>query len=43
MVRELESVIERSVILADHDVIDLTTLPQKLQEPIGAVLTCQSS
>jgi DNA-binding NtrC family response regulator len=33
-VRELESVIERSVILADHDVIDLDTLPQKLQEPI---------
>ncbi len=27
----LESVIERSVILADHDVIDLDTLPQKLQ------------
>ena len=32
-VRELESVIERSVILADHDVIELDTLPENLQEP----------
>lgn len=31
-VRELESVIERSVILAEHEVIDLDTLPPKLQE-----------
>ena len=32
-VRELESVIERSVILADHDVIELDALPEKLHEP----------
>ena len=32
-VRELESVIERSVILADHDIIEMDTLPEKLQEP----------
>ena len=32
-VRELESVIERSVILADHDVITLDALPEKLQKP----------
>ncbi len=31
-VRELESVIERSVILADADVIDIETLPEKFQE-----------
>ena len=31
-VRELESVIERSVILADHDRIDIDTLPEKLQQ-----------
>ena len=30
-VRELESVIERSVILADGDVIDVESLPEKLQ------------
>ena len=30
-VRELESVIERSVILADSDVIDVESLPEKLQ------------
>ncbi len=32
-VRELESVIERSVILADGDVIDVESLPEKLQTP----------
>ncbi|MBD3309089.1 response regulator [candidate division KSB3 bacterium] len=32
-VRELESVIERSVILADHDVIDMPILPEKFREP----------
>jgi two-component system response regulator PilR (NtrC family) len=32
-VRELESVIERSVILAEQDVIDVETLPEKLREP----------
>ncbi|PIE33536.1 DNA-binding response regulator [candidate division KSB3 bacterium] len=32
-VRELESVIERSVILADRDVIEPEILPEKLQEP----------
>ena len=32
-VRELESVVERSVILADHDQIDIDTLPEKLQQP----------
>ncbi len=31
-VRELESVIERSVILTEQDVIDIDTLPEKLQE-----------
>ncbi len=36
-VRELESVIERSVILAEHDVIELDTLPEKLQEPAEPV------
>ena len=34
-VRELESVIERSVILADHDVVEMTALPEKLQEPVA--------
>ena len=33
-VRELESVIERSVILADQDLITLETLPEKLREPV---------
>lgn len=32
-VRELESVIERSVILSDHARIDIDTLPEKLQQP----------
>lgn len=32
-VRELESVIERSVILADHDTIEMDTLPERLHEP----------
>ena len=31
-VRELESVIERSVILADHDIIEMDALPEKLHE-----------
>jgi DNA-binding NtrC family response regulator len=35
----LESVIERSVILADHDRIDIDTLPEKLQQ--SASLTAQ--
>jgi two-component system response regulator PilR (NtrC family) len=35
-VRELESVIERSVILAEHDVIDSETLPEKLRVPATA-------
>ncbi len=32
-VRELEAVIERSVILAEQDVIDVETLPEKLRSP----------
>ncbi len=31
-VRELESIIERSVILTDHDIIDCDTLPEKLRD-----------
>ncbi len=34
-VRELESVIEHSVILADRDVIEMDALPEKLQEPLA--------
>ncbi|PID56738.1 DNA-binding response regulator [candidate division KSB3 bacterium] len=34
-VRELESVIERSVILSDHDRIEIETLPEKLQEAVS--------
>lgn len=34
-VRELESVIEHSIILADQNVIEMETLPEKLQGPIS--------
>jgi two-component system, NtrC family, response regulator AlgB len=34
--RELRNVIERAVILAGHDEIDLPDLPEKMSEPLGA-------
>ncbi len=34
-VRELESVIERSVILSDCERIEIDTLPEKLQQPVS--------
>jgi DNA-binding NtrC family response regulator len=38
-VRELESVIERSVILAEQDVIGIEALPEKLRKPLAPTLS----